>query len=84
MTVKLNGDPLVAEVLSGAGERRGLAHHDTRVVVAAGLIPLLAVIVSVGASGRGRGTGQQAVPLPLSTKLSPQAALPVSVIAGVG
>ncbi len=80
VTLKLNGAPLVAEALLALVNASAWTTITSRVVVAAGAIPLLASIVSSVLPPAVGRPDSRAVPLPLSTKISPAGSAPVSVI----
>jgi hypothetical protein len=84
VTVKLNGDPAVADALSVLVKAGAWPTITVRVCVAAGLTPFVAVTVRVVVPVLVGVPDKMAVPLPLSVKVSPAGNVPVSVIAGVG
>ena len=71
VTVKLNGDPRVAGALVALVKAGAWPTTTVKVWVAFGLIPLAAVMVRVVVPVAVGVPESRAVPLPLSTKLSP-------------
>ena len=82
--MKLNADPAVAVALSALVKDGASPTTTEKAWVAAGLTPLLAVILRLVVPVAVPVPDSRAVPLPLSVNESPAGSAPVSLMAGTG